>query len=220
LPFHGRACKLWLNHFGEHSHDSGESWKSRPAARAPLNTAGGSPLEDEGPHRASDDLEEVYYEGSPLLRGEMSTVLLYGLIGAVLIAIPLLVRHYEPTWHLPLWVMLVFFGLGVISLLIPVFVARSVRYRITNYRIDYERGMLSKNIDTLELWHVEDLSFHQSLWGRITGVGTIRIISHDDVNPTLMIRSVPNSRHLFETLKQRVIAVKRQRGVIKMDTGS
>jgi len=30
---------------------------------------------------------------------------------------------------------------------------------------------------------------------------------------------VPNPRPLFENLKQRVIAVKRQRGVIKMDTG-
>ena len=32
--------------------------------------------------------------------------------------------------------------------------------------------------------------------------------------------SLPNPRPLFETLKQRIIAVKRQRGVVKMDIGT
>jgi hypothetical protein len=33
------------------------------------------------------------------------------------------------------------------------------------------------------------------------------------------LKGLPNPRSLFESLKQRVIAVKRQRGVIKMDVG-
>jgi hypothetical protein len=96
---------------------------------------------------------------------------------------------------------------------------RAIRYRITNYRIDFERGLLSKNIDTLELWHVEDINFHQSLIDRLVNTGDITIISHDDTTPKLELNGVPNPRPLFENLKQRVIAVKRQRGVIKMDTG-
>ena len=48
--------------------------------------------------------------------------------------------------------------------------ARTIRYRISNYRIDYERGWLSKSIDTLELWHVEDITFHQSFVDRIMRV--------------------------------------------------
>jgi hypothetical protein len=97
---------------------------------------------------------------------------------------------------------------------------RSIRYRITNYRIDYERGILSKTIDTLELWHVEDIHFHQGIIDRIVNAGDITIMSHDDTTPRLDLRGVPNPRPLFESLKQRVIAVKRQRGVIKMDMGS
>jgi uncharacterized membrane protein YdbT with pleckstrin-like domain len=94
---------------------------------------------------------------------------------------------------------------------------RAVRYRVSNYRIDLERGIFSKNIDTLELWHVEDIAFHQSLLNRILGVGYITIISHDDTTPKLVLQSVPRARELFDSLKQRIIAVKRQRGVIKMD---
>jgi hypothetical protein len=37
--------------------------------------------------------------------------------------------------------------------------------------------------------------------------------------PHLELHGIPNPRPLYEMLKQRVIAVKRQRGVIKMDPG-
>jgi len=109
--------------------------------------------------------------------------------------------------------------IGLMFALTPILMTKTYRYRISNYRIDFERGLLSRSIDTLELWHVEDISFHQSLLDRLLGVGTITIISHDDTNPRLELKSLPKPRPLFDMLKQRVIAVKRQRGVIKMDGG-
>ena len=77
-------------------------------------------------------------------------------------------------------------------------------------------------VDTMRLpdgWHVEDVRFYQSVLARILGVGRITVMSHDDTTPKLMLRGLPNPRPLFDTLKQRIIAVKRQRGVVKMDTG-
>ena len=98
--------------------------------------------------------------------------------------------------------------------------ALTIRYRITNYRIDYERGLIGKDIDTLELWHVEDIHFHQTIFDRLLGIGSINVISHDQTTPKLTMHSLPHCRTLFEQLKQRIIAVKRQRGVVKMDTGT
>ncbi len=170
------------------------------------------------PHTPADDKEEVYYEGSPLLRGDVGRMIFFGLIAAVLIAIPILAYLYK--WSLPLWVSFALVGIAIIWLFIPIIMVRTIRYRISNYRIDFERGILSKSIDTLELWHVEDIHFHQNLLDRMMGVGDITIISHDDTTPQLLLRGVPQPRHLFETLKQRVISVKRQRGVVKMDIGT
>jgi hypothetical protein len=51
------------------------------------------------------------------------------------------------------------------------------------------------------------------------GVGSITVFSNDKTTPKLELKGLPNPRPLFESLKQRVIAVKRQRGVIKMDLG-
>ena len=103
--------------------------------------------------------------------------------------------------------------------LIPWLVIRATRYRVTNYRIDFERGIVTKRIDTLELWHVDDIKFEQGLVDRMMNVGTITIISDDKSTPRLDLAGIPNPRQVFDQLKDRVIAVKRQRGVIKMDMG-
>jgi uncharacterized membrane protein YdbT with pleckstrin-like domain len=171
------------------------------------------------PHRPPDDVEEVYYEGSPMLRGEMGKGLLWLLIGLMLIAGAVAAALFHGKVHIPWWAYLAVIVIAVLLMLIPVLQTKSICYRITNYRIDYERGIFSKDIDTLELWHVEDIRFHQSLIDRVMGVGNISVVSHDETTPDLLMRSLPNPRNLYEQLKQRVIAVKRQRGVIKMDPG-
>ena len=176
------------------------------------------PRDDDKPHKPADDKEEIYFHGSPLLRGEMGKTILFGLIGLLLIAAPFIYSAVRDEW-LPWWVtgLLILIGLGV--MLLPVLIIRSTRYRVSNYRIDYERGIFSRDIDTLELWHVDDISFHQSFLDRMLNVGTITITSDDKSTPHLPLHGVPNPRPLFDSLKQRVIAVKRQRGVIKMDAG-
>lgn len=165
------------------------------------------------------DTEQVYFEGSPMLRGELLFTTFWVVLGLLILAAPGVWLYFNgarftPWWS---WVVAVVLAGGVI--LVPILTVKRTRYRISNYRIDREIGLLSKKIETLELWHVEDIQFYQSLGDRLLRVGTITVISHDDTTPRLELRSLPNPRPLFETLKNRVIAVKRQRGVIKLDGG-
>ena len=192
-----------------------------PAGAMPAGAmpAGATPAAaDDRPHRPADDTEKVYYEGSPMIRAEIGSSLVWTLLGIALIAAPIL-------WHVlhgqgPHWaVAVVFVAVGLLLLMVPVLVVKQFRYRISNYRIDYEKGLLGKKIETLELWHVDDIEFKQSFFNRIMGVGTIIVFSNDKTTPRLELKGLPNPRPLFESLKQRVIAVKRQRGVIKMDIG-
>lgn len=174
----------------------------------------------DAPHAAAGDDEVVYYEGSPLLRGELGTLLLWGTIGLILIAAPVAwwfvdEASFSDYW----WAAVASFLIGLVLLAVPSVLVRRTRYRVTNYRIDYERGLLSKSIDTLELWHVNDIRFRQSFVDRVFGVGSIVVDSDDRSTPHLELKSVADPRPLYDQLKQRVIAVKRQRGVIKMDTG-
>lgn len=176
------------------------------------------PTQQEAPHRPPDDQEEIYYEGSPLLRGALGKGFLWLFSGIILIAAAIAIPIYGPR-HLPWWAYVILAVLGIIAISVPLIQSKTIRYRVSNYRIDFERGLLGKDINTLELWHVEDVSFHQTLFDRILGVGNIKVISHDETMPELILRDIPHSRPLFEQLKQRIIAVKRSRGVVKMDPG-
>jgi len=169
-----------------------------------------------GPHAEPDDREEVYFQGSPPVRAALGEVALSVALSLLLLAgsIVLINKHTGP-W----WLKLLMIFLALLLPMLPVLLAKRTRYRISNYRIDVERGLIARNIDTLELWHVEDMHFHQTIIDRILDVGTITILSRDETLPRVELFGIPNPRPLYETLKQRVIAVKRQRGVIKMDPG-
>ena len=171
----------------------------------------------EDPHKPADDREEVYFQGSPMLRAEAGKVLGFSILGVVVIAIPWLMKGLQMPFNW--WVAAACIPVGLLMILIPVLMQKTIRYRISNYRIDYEHGVAGKSIETLELWHVDDLSFHQSPADRLLNTGTITIMSHDKTTPQLTLHGIPHPRPVFESLKQRIIAVKRQRGVVKMDVG-
>jgi membrane protein YdbS with pleckstrin-like domain len=177
-----------------------------------------TPAPDNRPHRPADDTEEVYFEGSPLLRAELGKVILWGIAGLVIIA---LVGADLFKWHtsLPKWADALAVLVAIVIVFIPAIMRRTLRYRITNYRIDVTSGFFSRNIDTIELWHVEDIRLHQSLLNRIVDVGAISISAHDQALPRILLNGLPNPQDLFKMLEQRVIAVKRQRGVMKVDPG-
>lgn len=180
-----------------------------------------------GPHAAANDSEEIYYAGSPMLRGELGRGILWIVIGLMLVAGPFIYHAIATRAHVsagktwPIWwLFLGFIVLGLVFIFIPYLQAKSTRYRITNYRIDVSRGLLGTSIDTIELWHVEDLRYHQCIGDKLSGIGNITIISKHPTIPVLILRSLPHSRQLFTELEQRVIAVKRLSGVVKVDPGT
>lgn len=165
----------------------------------------------------ADDTQIIYYDGSPKLRGELGLLFVWTVIGVVLIAIAVLLVHAQVQHGY--WYLAVALLLAIGCWWMPSMIVRREHFRITNYRIDMERGLLFKDLETLELWHVEDVNLRQSPIDRIFNVGTITVISHDTSNPKLVLKSVSHPRTILETLKTRIISVKRQQGVLKVDPG-
>jgi len=184
----------------------------------PLNPAEPT-IPPAAPYRPPADEEIVFFDGNPLLRSYIGQILLGILIGAACIGFAIVGEYQHLEWWPGWWLTALLCAAGVLMVIIPYSLTKTTRYRITNYRIDYERGIANKRIDTLELWHVEDISFSQNLLDRLFGVSTITVLSHDDTTPKFNLEGIPGGRKVFEELKQRIIAIKRQRGVIIMDTG-
>ena len=103
---------------------------------------------------------------------------------------------------------------AVIGHLVAIVKVASVRYRITDARIEVERGLLSKKIDNLELFRVKDLRFRQGLLQRMMGLGSIELDSSDVSDAGVeSLEGLPGARALFDELRDAVDAARRARGV-------
>ena len=97
---------------------------------------------------------------------------------------------------------------GPIPLLLGIVYSWLVRlgaeYRLYPDSIEIETGLVSRNIDNLQLFRVRDLGLRQSLIGRLLGVGDVNVTSTDQSTPHLTIRGVAGPRALYDTLRERV----------------
>jgi membrane protein YdbS with pleckstrin-like domain len=127
-----------------------------------------------------------------------------------------------PSWKLWFW-QYVFAGIlapalvGLVWMGILNLKRKSLRYRITTRTIDYEVGVLSKKVETMQLWRVKDLDFRQGVMERLLGIAAIHIFTHDLTDPQLLIRGLPASREIFDRLKDACDIARQQRVVGVME---
>src|SRR5688572_13090648 len=89
---------------------------------------------------APPDQEIVYYEGRPLLRADQAKMAFWLIVGIVLIALPILASVFDWTWWRT-WMTIAAVIIAIGAFVLPWLVMRTTRYRITSYRIDFERGL-------------------------------------------------------------------------------
>ncbi len=105
----------------------------------------------------------------------------------------------------PLWL------LGLVGLpgMFLVFLQHvTTRFKITLRRVEYERGILRKEVDSLEMWRILDVRYSQTIFDRLTGNGRVTLISTDQTDPELLLYGMPDHRKLFERLRDAVQAAR------------
>jgi membrane protein YdbS with pleckstrin-like domain len=107
--------------------------------------------------------------------------------------------------------------IGIVILLVLAVRKRSVSWKVTSRRIETESGWLSRSLDTLELWKVQDVEFRQTILQRMLGVGTLFVKAHDPQEPALCILGVPGSRDIYDRLMSAVMSARQQRGVLNLN---
>ncbi|MCE5268812.1 MAG: PH domain-containing protein [Planctomycetaceae bacterium] len=88
-----------------------------------------------------------------------------------------------------------------------------VRYLLTTQRFTCESGVLRRVTDRIEVLDMDDITFEQHLLERLTGVGTIHILSHDRSNPDLSLRGIENVKQVANLLDDARLAERRRRGL-------
>lgn len=130
----------------------------------------------------------------------------------------LLIYEGYPSWKAWFWsyVLAGLFSVVLVGLFGLLFLnlrRKSRRYRITDRTIDYEVGILSKRVETLQLWRVVDIDFRQSLLERLLGIATIHVMTKDATDPEVVLRGLPASREIFDGLKAACDLARQQRVV-------
>ncbi len=175
----------------------------------------GSMLNEPASHGATTpDSVRIIYSGTPSWKAWYGTYLLAGGLASLGLA-GALVSVIIP-------VAMPFALIGGALLLagsLPVFASVELRRRATSYRvstrtIDIEEGVLSRRINTMQLWRVRDVVFEQSLTQRILGVASIRLLAHDDTSPNVELGGLTQGRAVFEEVKLAIDLARQSRNVV------
>lgn len=109
-------------------------------------------------------------------------------------------------------------------LVLPVFYAffrylrtANHRYMLTDQRLLEETGIFVKNVESVELYRVKDLSVSGSLVQTLFGRGRIVVQSTDSTSPTLLINAVPDPIAVSHLVRETVERCRAVRGVRAFD---
>lgn len=93
----------------------------------------------------------------------------------------------------------------------------ATEYVVSTQRVRIVSGILSKEIQEIELFRVKDTAVRQSFFLRMFGLGTITILSGDEGHPRLVLSGVPGAVELRERLRQEVMSLRQRFGVRELD---
>lgn len=78
---------------------------------------------------------------------------------------------------------------------------RNVRYTLTDQRLKFTRGIVSKITEDLELYRVRDTRFQQSLIERMAGLGEIVVFTTDETSAQLSLPFIRDAEAVREKLR-------------------
>ena len=119
--------------------------------------------------------------------------------------------------NVPIWVSSLIAIVAILYWLFKWLNWKNTVYRITNDRIEFEHGILSKSVQNVDMWRVKDIDFNQSFIQRVLGLGRVHIETSDNDIPVVEIGPVMGSRTLYDKLKKAELEADRRRGVVHIE---
>ncbi len=180
--------------------------KPAPADPAPkLEQAGKAPFAKARPNVDEHGIErKTIYEGSPSWKAYVGHYLMAGVGALILIAILNMASGTDAGVKTRFLNVIIPLAVATVFGFAVTFYRKSMKFRVTTTVIEFERGLLSKRIDVLQLWRIRDVVYKQNLVDRILGIAHVEVVAQDPTNPDMEIVGMPASRQLFEQLRDSI----------------
>ena len=117
---------------------------------------------------------------------------------------------WPPTWLVALVVV------GALWLVLIVYYLKerlSADYTLTTQRLLHRRGILRQMTDRIEVIDIDDVQFTQGFVERMFGVGTIRLLSSDTSDPTLVLKGIGDVQRVANLIDNARREERRKRGL-------
>ena len=168
---------------------------------------GASPASPAPARAPADAAPQVYYEGAPSWVAWFGDVVI-PTVALIVVGVALAKFDETRVWAvIPAGLLMLFAAYWALRL-------RSERVLVTSARVETQSGILSRRVDTLELWRVHDIAFSQNLIDRILFRSRITIWSQDKTAPELHLVGLPGGSELYVKLRDAVDRSRRSRGVL------
>src|SRR5258708_19701362 len=177
---------------------------SPSALRAPAAPAAGSPVLT----------EETLWRGSPSWRVLIGEVVMMVLRVIVIPFVGIFISSHTGDLDLSSkiakigwWLTALVLLYQIVTFLFALLRLQSTLYTVTNQRIMFEQGILSKSLSEIDLRSLDDTQFFQSFTDRILGIGNVTLVSSDKTLPVSVLRGVHDPRNLREIIRSRAYQV-------------
>ncbi len=95
---------------------------------------------------------------------------------------------------------------------------RNTLFTLTDQRLKFTRGVLSKTTEDLELYRVRDTRFEQTMFERMVGLGEIHLFTTDETSPTIVLPYIEDAEGVREKIRALVEARRDAKRVRYLDT--
>jgi membrane protein YdbS with pleckstrin-like domain len=108
-------------------------------------------------------------------------------------------------------------ALIALGLLISAVKLKMIYYEVTAERIEWDRGILDRRVDNLDMFRVIDLRMRRSLLDCIFGIGTVTLITTDKTDPNFTFQKIKKPRRLYDIIKKASLEADKRRGVVHLE---
>lgn len=116
----------------------------------------------------------------------------------------------------PLYAIIITYALLIFYLIYRYLFQINISWTISDEQLIYRRGVISIEIDYLELYRIYDYTEYSTFLDRIFHLKNVRIVSTDHTSPTLTIKGINYKEDLLTELRSKVEQRKDQRRIYEI----
>jgi uncharacterized membrane protein YdbT with pleckstrin-like domain len=166
--------------------------------------------------RAVTVVEEIIFSGRPSQVINLPAYL-KGIIGAIIVLAACL--YTATRWPVPWYAPLIALVIIAVSVVLAYLRTACTEVIIDTARITCRQGILSRRVDSLELFRIQDVMSLHPWWQRPFGIGTVVALTSDSNNPHWRLPGMRDAEQLRDSLNRAAIALRDTKGIREVNMG-